>query len=208
MIRVVHLHDAFVAGSLTAAQTAELAGGAAGWLEPQWPKSLDDADEVKRLAAITRELLELRDHALAVAASDTNIGRVVVVDPGLREILRSQTLLVLEFSHEQFEDVCDVEPAELLATASIFRDAITVLDTIGWLPSTQTTTIDVTITAGHLAQLERLRADLAMSILASLDSRDDLTAPEDIARLDQALAADRLIAQGLLRIVRAGTLEA
>ena len=114
VINAVHLHDAFVAGSLTPAQTAELAGCAAGWLEPEWPKRLEDADEVKRLAAVTRELLELRDHALTVAANNTNIGRVVVVDPGVREILRSQTLLVLEFSHGLFEDVCDLDPTELL----------------------------------------------------------------------------------------------
>jgi hypothetical protein len=65
----------------------------------------------------------------------------------------------------------------------------------------------VAITAGHRAQLERLRADLAMSILESLDSREDLADPEDIARFDQAIAADRLIAQGLLQILRAATSE-
>jgi hypothetical protein len=118
---------------------AELAAGAADWLQPQWPThpEAEAAGDVERLAAVTRELLELRDHALAVAANNTNIARVVTVDPGLRDVLRSQTLLVLDFNHEPFEDVCDLEPAALLATASILRDAITVLDTIGWLATEQ-----------------------------------------------------------------------
>jgi hypothetical protein len=38
VINAVHLRDAFVAGSLTSAQTAELAAGAASWLQPHWPK--------------------------------------------------------------------------------------------------------------------------------------------------------------------------
>jgi hypothetical protein len=37
ILEAVHLHDAFLAGTLTAAQTAELAAGAAGSLEPRWP---------------------------------------------------------------------------------------------------------------------------------------------------------------------------
>jgi hypothetical protein len=207
VIEAVHLRDAFVAGSPPPAQTAELVEGAADWLQPQWPKDPEAAGDVERLAAATRELRELRDHALAVAANSTNMGRVVAVDSGLREVLRSQTLLVLDFNHEPFEDVCDLEPAALLAIASIVRDAITVLDTIGWLATEQTATIEVPITAGHLAQLERLRADLAMSILESLDSREDLTEPEDLARFDQAIAADRLVAHGLLQILRAATPE-
>ena len=44
----------------------------------------------------------------------------------------------------------------------MFRDAIAVLDTIGWLPTGQAVAVEVSITAGHLAELERLRADVAM----------------------------------------------
>jgi hypothetical protein len=207
VIRAVHVRDGFVAGSLTPAQMAEVAEGAAGWLQPHWPKDPGEVREVERLAALTRELLELRDHALAVAANATNIARVVTVDAGLREVLRSQTLLVLEFNHEPFEDLRDLEPAELLASAAIFRDAISVLDTIGWLPSEQTTTVELSVSAGHLVQLERLRADLTQSILEGLDSREDLTEPEDIARFDEAVAADRRTVHGLRQLLRAGPLE-
>jgi predicted component of type VI protein secretion system len=207
VIRAVHVRDGFVAGSLTPAQVAELAEGAADWLHPQWPTDPKSAAEVQRLAALTRELLELRDHALAIAADTTNIARVVTVDPGLREVLRSQTLLVLEFNHEPFEDLRDLAPAELLTSAAIFRDAITVLDTIGWLPSKQTATVELSVSAGHLAQLERLRADLTQSIVEGLDSREELTEPEDIARFDEAVAADRRTVDGLRQLLRAGPLE-
>jgi hypothetical protein len=207
VIKAVHIRDGFVAGSLTPAQIAELAEGAADWLRPQWPTDVKSAAEVQRLAALTRELLELRDHALAVAANTTNIARVVTVDAGLREVLRSQTLLVLEFNHEPFEELRDLAPAELLASAAIFRDAITVLDIIGWLASEQTATIEVSVSAGHLVQLERLRADLTQSILEGLDSRDELTEPEDIARFDEAVAADRCTVHGLRQLLRVGSLE-
>jgi hypothetical protein len=42
-----------------------------------------------------------------------------------------QTLLVLEVNYEPFEEVRDLQPSELLDVASIFRDAIAVLDAIG-----------------------------------------------------------------------------
>jgi hypothetical protein len=65
VIKAVHFHDAFATRSLTPAQLAELAEGAAGWMEPKWPSDPADADEVERLLGISRELLELRDRALA-----------------------------------------------------------------------------------------------------------------------------------------------
>jgi hypothetical protein len=208
VFKAVHLHDAFVAGSLTPAQTAELAEGAACWLAPRWPRTPEDAEEVEQLVGATRELLELRDRARAAAIKNNNIPRVVTVDQGLREVLRSQTLLVLEFNHHPFEQVRDLEAVDLLATASIFRDAIAVLDSIGWLPTAQTATVEVAITPGHLAQLDRRRADVAMTILDRLDSREDLTEPDDIAEADEAIAADRRTAHGLLQLIRACQLEA
>jgi hypothetical protein len=197
----VHLRDAFVAGSLTPAQTAELAADAAQWLQPLWPKNLEDVEEVEHLASVTRGLLELRKRAL-VEASNGPQPRVVLLDPGLREVLRSQTLLVLEFNHHHFEDVRDRDPAELLTVAAIFRDALAVLDIIGWLPTAQTETVKATIAPGHLAQLERLRADVAITILDRLDSREELSKPEDIVEADEAIAADRRTAHGLLQLLQ------
>jgi hypothetical protein len=93
VIQAVHLHDRFVAGTLTPAQIAELAARAADWLHPSWPESVEDADEVERLLGTARQLFELRDRALAVAGDSDDVPRLVTVDAALREVLRSQTLM-------------------------------------------------------------------------------------------------------------------
>jgi hypothetical protein len=128
---------------------------------------------------------------------------VLTIDPELVDVLRLQTLLVLEFNHEPFEEVRDLAPSELLGVASIFRDAIAVLDTIGWLPSDQTKAMDLTITPGHFAQLEQRRAEIAMTILDRLGSREGLTEPDDIAEAEEAICVDRHQADVLLRLLRA-----
>ena len=207
VIQAVHLHDRFVAGTLTPSQIAELAARAADWLHPRWPESVEDADEVGRLLGIARQLFELRDRALAVAGDSDDVLRLVTVDAELREVLRSQTLMVLEFGHEPFEQLRDLQPAEVLALATTFRDAFAILDVIGWLPTPQTIAVEVEITPSHLARLEHQRADVAQSILEQLDDRQGLTDPDDIAHVDAAIQADRRTVQGLLQILRAGMLK-
>jgi hypothetical protein len=205
----VHLRDAFLARSLTPAQLAKLAEGAAEWMEPRWPKEPDQAEEVERLLGVARDLLELRDRALAVAASDDNIPQVLVIEPGLRELLRAQSLVVLSFNYEAFDEPRDLDPDRLLATAAVFRDAIAVLDTVCWLAGEHdAATARVTVTAGHLAQLERVRADVAMSIVDSLDGRERLTDPDEIAQLDEGIRTARLIVSGLWQIIHAPRQEA
>lgn len=215
--QAVHLRDALMTESLTAAQTAELAGRAALWLQV-WPKSPEEVEEVQRLLDVTRDLLDLRGRALALAREQGEPipcqqgdrdgmrhgdSHVLTISPELVEVLRSQSLLVLEINHEPLDDIRDLRPSELLALASIFRDAIGVLDTLGWLNLEEPAAVEVPITAGHIAQLGRLRDDLALAILDRLDSRAELTDPEDIARADAALGADRLTAHGLLQIIQA-----
>jgi hypothetical protein len=112
VIQAVHLHDQFVAGTLMPSQIAELAARAADWLQPSRPESVEDADEVERLLGIARQLFELRDRALAVAGN-SDVPRLVTVDAELREVLRSQTLMVLEFGHEPFEQLRDLQPTSL-----------------------------------------------------------------------------------------------
>jgi hypothetical protein len=206
VIQAVHLHDRFVAGTLTPSQIAELAAHTADWLHPSWPESVADVDEVGRLLGIARQLFELRDRALVIAG-DSDVSRLVTVDAELREVLRSQTLMVLEFGHEPFEQLRDLQPAELLALATTFRDAFAILDVIGWLPTPQTIAVEVEITPSHLAQLERRRADLEQSILEQLDGRQGRTDADDITRADEFIQADRLTADGLLQILRAGTVK-
>jgi hypothetical protein len=203
VIQAVCLHDRFVAGTLTPSQIAELAARAADWLHPRWPESVEDADEVWRLLGIARQLFELRDRALAVSGDSDDVPRLVTVDAELREVLRSQTLMVLEFGHEPFEQLRDLQPAELLT----FRDAFAILDVIGWLATPQTIAVEVEITPSHLAQLEHRRVDLEQSIREQLDARQGLTDGDDITRADDFIQADRRTVDGLLRLLRAGTLE-
>ena len=128
--------------------------------------------------------------------------RVLTVSPELVGVLRSQSLLVLEWNHEPLDDIRKLDPCELVALGSIFRDAIGVLDTIGWLPAEDTAPIEVAITPGHIAQLGRLRDDLSQAITEQLDSRAELTDPSDIAKADSAINANRLITHGLLQLIR------
>jgi hypothetical protein len=215
--QAVHLRDAFLTESLTPAQVAELAQRAAQWLQ-NWPRDPQDTEEVKRLLNAAHDLLVLRDYALAVTDGQSDIEalrladhrsaqeadtRVLTIPPELAGVLRSQSLLVLEWNHEPLEDIRMLAPSELIALGSIFRDAIGVLDTIGWLPTEHAQPIEVAITPGHIAQLERLRNDLAQAIVEQLDNRAELTDPDDIAKADSAIDVDRLITHGLLQLVRA-----
>lgn len=215
--QAVHLRDAFLTKSLTPAQVAELAQRAAQWLQ-NWPKDPQDTEEVERLLGATHDLLVLRDHALDVAREQSDIDsvrlvdrrgahedgtRVLTVTPDLVGVLRSQSLMVLGWNHEPLEDIRLLAPSELVALGSIFRDAIGVLDTIGWLPAEHTAPIKVAITPGHIAQLGRLREDLTQSIRERLDSRD----PDEIDDADADIDADRLITDGLLRLIQAHALR-
>jgi hypothetical protein len=217
----VHLRDAFLTKSLTPAEVAELAQRAAQWLQ-SWPSDPKETEEVERLLHAAHDLLVLREDALGVAQGLSDVDplvladrcgahedgtRVLTVTPDLVGVLRSQSLLVLEWNHEPLEDIRLLAPSELVALASIFRDAIGVLDIIGWLPAEHTAPIEVAITAGHSAQLERLRDDLAKAILDQLDDRAQLTDPDDIARADADIDADRLTAYGLLQLIQAYALH-
>jgi hypothetical protein len=56
VIPAVHLHDRFVAGTLTPSlQIAELVARAADWLHPNWPESVEDADEVGQFLGVARQ---------------------------------------------------------------------------------------------------------------------------------------------------------
>jgi hypothetical protein len=215
--QAVHLRDAFLSKSLTPAQVAELAQHAAQWLQ-SWPNDPKDTEEVERLLGATHDLLVLRDYALVVVHGQGDVdplgladrrsaheggARVLTVTSDLVGVLRSQSLMVLEWNHEPLEDIRMLPPSELMAHASIFRDAIGVLDTIGWLPAEHTAPIKVAITPGHIAQLERLRQDLTQSIRERLDSRD----PDEIDQADADIDADRLITDGLLRLIQAHALR-
>jgi hypothetical protein len=138
----------------------------------------------------------------SMCALQRNDARTIAVAPSLAEIFRLQTLLVLAANHEPFEDVGYLAAPELLAVADIWRDAIAVLDTLGWLPAPGTATIEVVVTAGHAAQLRRLRHDEALAVLDCLDVRDTLTTDHERSEVDAEIRARRLAVQGLGELLK------
>ena len=99
-----------------------------------------------------------------------NDARVISVGPDHRELLRVQSLAILSFNHEGFEDIIDADPAEVIALATIFRDAFAVLDAVGWTATVSHDPTNVPLTAGHVTQLRRLRSDLALAVADRLAS--------------------------------------
>jgi hypothetical protein len=179
VVEAVGLRDALLTMSLRPAPLAALAEGAAGWLNEQRLEESADA------GAVERELLELRDRARSLVRKRDTVPAVRMIEPGLRDLLRSQTRVILEFTHERWDEARDLPLSELLAAAAIFRDAIAVLDTIGWLAGEHDAIpVQVPVTPGHIAQLRWLRDDVALSVVTNLDGRDDLTNTNDIAAVD------------------------
>jgi hypothetical protein len=132
-----------------------------------------------------------------------NDARIIAVDPHLGEILRRQTLVVLEANHHYFEDMRTVSAPAQRALASIYRDALAVLDALGWTPDPNPATTDVPLTAGHVAQLRRRRYDLGRTNLDRLDTRDDLTTTGSIRDVDTDIGSDRTAAKGLDKLIAA-----
>jgi hypothetical protein len=132
-----------------------------------------------------------------------NDARVIAVDPSLVEILRLQTLVVLEVNHHYFEDIRTLSALARHALATIYRDAFAVLDAVGWTPAPNRATTDVRLTAGHIAQLRRRRHDLGRTNLDRLDTRDQLTTASFVRDLDAEIAWDRTAAKGLDKLIAA-----
>jgi hypothetical protein len=134
-----------------------------------------------------------------MSTEQRNDACVITVDRQVGEVLRQQTLIVLEANHHCFEDVRDLGPEAQLALSRIYRDAFAVLDALGWDPGAGAAAgardaTDVPLTAGHMEQLCRRREDLGHT---NLDRLDDGVV--DAARL----APDRLAAQALDRLLAA-----
>jgi hypothetical protein len=109
IVAAVHLWEATVASTLTAAQTVTVADLAIAWIEPRWPKNADAVINVAKLLEEARELIDLRDRALALAhergerfvASDTR-------DPSISSEVPDRLLPVLRHAaDEALERACD-----------------------------------------------------------------------------------------------------
>jgi hypothetical protein len=70
-----------------------------------------------------------------MGTAQRNDARLIPVDPQLGDILRTQTLVVLEANHHHFEDIGTLSASAQRALATIYRDAFAVLDALGWTPT-------------------------------------------------------------------------
>jgi hypothetical protein len=129
-----------------------------------------------------------------------NDARVIAVDPQLGDILRTQTLAVLEFNHHHFEDLRVLDPEAQLALSVIFRDAFALLDALGWHPNPAATTTFIPLTPGHIAQLTRCRDDLVQT---NLDEQGAETETSAIRDVDAEIETNRLAAQRLDQLISA-----
>jgi hypothetical protein len=119
---------------------------------------------------------------------------VVSVDPSTADVLRHQSLVVLEANHYYFEEILEFGPEAQHALSVIYRDAFAVLDAIGWRRPEEPVTVDVPFTAGFIEQLHRRRFDLGHT---NIDRVAQETWDRELVDRDReaAIALDRLLAQ-------------
>jgi hypothetical protein len=87
---------------------------------------------------------------------------VVVVDPEVGEVVRQQSLAVLEANGHYFDAVEAFGAEAQRALAAIYREAFAVLDAIGWSREEVAARQEVAVplTPGHVEQLARRRFEL------------------------------------------------
>jgi hypothetical protein len=130
-----------------------------------------------------------------MSTQQRNDACMVSVDPSTADVLRLQTLVVLEANHYYFEDILEFGPEAQHALSVIYRDAFAVLDAIGWnRPSGPSTSVEVIFTAGFIEQLRQRRFDLGHTNIdrVSQESWDQAIVDRD---RKAAIALDRLLAQ-------------
>jgi hypothetical protein len=129
-----------------------------------------------------------------MSTQQRNDACVVSVDPSTADVLRHQTLVVLEANHYYFEDLLEFGPEAQHALSVVYRDAFAVLDAIGWRRPEQPVTVDVPFTAGFIEQLHRRRFDLGHTNIDRVqqDTWDRAVVDRD---RDAAITLDRLLSQ-------------
>ncbi len=120
-----------------------------------------------------------------MSAPQGSFGCRITVDPSTADVLRLEAKKVLMFNHDPFEDFLDYVPAKQLALADVYRDATAVIDALGWDADTDAprSDVEVPLTAGHIQQLHKRRADL---LDCNLDLLDDIGADKDFNALVMA----------------------
>jgi len=137
-----------------------------------------------------------------MSTAQRNDARLVPVDPSTADILRRQTLIVLEANHYYFEEILKFGPEAQYALSVIYRDAFAVLDAIGWRrPEDPPATVEVPVTAGFVEQLRQRRYDLGHSNIDRLTIRDAEGASDERARIDAEIDSDRMAAIAIDNLV-------
>jgi hypothetical protein len=119
-----------------------------------------------------------------MSTAQRNDACLISVGPEQTDVLRHQTLVVLEANHYYFEDLLDFGPEAQHALSVIYRDAFAVLDAIGWAPESEPRTVEVPLSAGHVEQLRRRRYELAHANLDRLPSLDQPVSAQTRRELD------------------------
>ena len=114
---------------------------------------------------------------------------LVRVDQSTVDVLRRQTLVVLEANHYYFEELLSFGPEAQFALSVIYRDAFAVLDAIGWAENQVAGPIDVPLTAGHIDPLRRCGHDLRVTNINRSDQLDTAS-DQEAAATRHVLAAD------------------
>jgi hypothetical protein len=129
-----------------------------------------------------------------MSTQQRNSACLVAVDPSTADVLRHQTLVVLEANHYYFEEILEFGPEAQHALSVIYRDALAVLDAIGWHRPDEPETVEVEFTAGFIEQLHRRRYDLGHTNIdrVSQETWDQAVVDRD---REAAITLDRLLAQ-------------
>jgi hypothetical protein len=113
-----------------------------------------------------------------VSTQQRNDVYVVAVDPSAADVLRRQSLIVLEANHHHFEEVLELGPEAHRALSVVYRDAFAVLDAV----------------AGGGRRIRRRRST---SRSPPASSSSSALAAHEKARIDAAIEADRRVAKAI-----------
>ncbi|WP_445148043.1 hypothetical protein [Baekduia sp. Peel2402] len=130
-----------------------------------------------------------------MSTQQPNSACLVSVDPSTADILRRQTLIILEANHYYFEEILEFGPEAQHALSVIYRDAFAVLDAIGWRRGKEPAcTVDVPFTAGFAEQLRQRRYDLGHT---NIDRVAQETWDRDLVDRDReaAITLEQLLAR-------------
>ena len=120
-----------------------------------------------------------------MSTQQPNSACLVSVDPSTADVLRRQTLIILDANHYYFEEILEFGPEAQHALSVIYRDAFAVLDAIGWRrPEEPPASVDVPFTASFVEQLRQRRYDLGHTNIDRLAGRDAMADAAEIAEID------------------------